>query len=77
MEMKPENTTVIEAPMPGKIISYEVSEGASVREGEVVLVLEALKMENAIMSPITGVVKKINFKKGDNVEDGDVLAILG
>lgn len=72
-----ENTTVIEAPMPGKIIGYKVSEGAAVNEGDVVLVLEALKMENEIMSPVSGVVKEIRFKSGDTVEDGDVLMTIG
>lgn len=70
------NVTTIEAPMPGKIVSYKVSEGATVKEGDVVLVLEALKMENDITSPVSGTVKEIRFKNGDNVEDGDVLMTI-
>jgi len=69
--------TTLEAPMPGMIIRYEVSEGAAVNEGDVVLILEAMKMENSITSPITGTVKKINFKDGDSVQKGDVLAVIG
>ena len=69
--------TSLEAPMPGMIIRYEVKEGEAVKEGEVVLILEAMKMENSIMSPVSGTVKKINFKDGDSVQKGDVLAIIG
>jgi pyruvate carboxylase subunit B len=69
--------TKIEAPMPGMIIRYEVAEGASVNEGDVVLILEAMKMENSITSPVSGVVKQIGFKDGQNVQKGDVLAVIG
>ncbi len=68
--------TPIEAPMPGMIVRYEVEEGATVKEGDPVLVLEAMKMENTITAPVAGVVKKINFKPGDSVQKGDVLAII-
>jgi pyruvate carboxylase subunit B len=71
------NGTRIEAPMPGMIIRYEVSEGASVNEGDVVLILEAMKMENSITSPVSGTVKQIGFKDGQNVQKGDVLAVIG
>jgi pyruvate carboxylase subunit B len=69
--------TVIEAPMPGMIIRFEVEEGASVKEGDVVLVLEAMKMENSITSPVSGTVKQIGFKGGDTVQKGDVLVVIG
>jgi len=69
--------TAIEAPMPGMIIRYEVSEGTSVKEGDVVLILEAMKMENSITSPTAGTVNKIHFKDGDTVQKGDVLAVIG
>lgn len=68
--------TPIEAPMPGMIIRYEVKEGDQVKEGDTILVLEAMKMENTITTPVSGVVKKINFKAGDSVQKGDVLAII-
>lgn len=63
--------------MPGMIIRYEASVGASVKEGDVVLILEAMKMENSITSPVSGTVKQINFKDGDTVQKGDVLAVIG
>ena len=63
--------------MPGMIIRYEVKEGGSVKEGDVVLILEAMKMENSITSPTSGTVKKINYKDGDSVLKGDVLAVIG
>jgi pyruvate carboxylase subunit B len=69
--------TTIEAPMPGMIIRYEVAVGAAVKEGDVVLILEAMKMENSITSPGNGTVKQINFKDGDTVQKGDVLAVIG
>lgn len=69
--------TTIEAPMPGMIIRYEVEEGAAVNEGDVVLILEAMKMENSITSPVSGTVKQINYKEGDSVQKGDVLAVIG
>lgn len=69
--------TSIEAPMPGMIIGYEVSEGDQVEEGDIVLILEAMKMENAISSPVAGTVKKIHFKDGDSVKKGESLALIG
>jgi pyruvate carboxylase subunit B len=67
---------VINAPMPGMIISYEKKEGDSVRFGETVLVLEAMKMYNNIACPVDGTIKAIPFKKGDSVGKGDVLMII-
>ena len=67
----------VEAPMPGMIICYEVSEGDHVEEGDVVLILEAMKMENSITSPVSGTVKKIHFKDGDSVKKGEILALIG
>ncbi|SHE35594.1 pyruvate carboxylase subunit B [Desulfacinum infernum DSM 9756] len=69
--------TPIEAPMPGMVIRYEVKEGDTVNEGDVVLILEAMKMENSITSPVSGTVLKINYKDGDSVQKGDVLALIG
>jgi pyruvate carboxylase subunit B len=69
--------TAVSAPMPGMIIRYEVEEGATVSEGDVVLILEAMKMENSITAPCGGTVKKINYKDGDSVQKDDVLAIIG
>ncbi len=67
--------TKMEAPMPGMIKAYKVQEGATVKEGDVVLVLEAMKMDNDMTAPCGGVV---SFKAavGSNVETGDVMAVI-
>jgi pyruvate carboxylase subunit B len=77
-EVKPEVEagTPIEAPMPGMVIRYEVKEGEAVNEGDLVLVLEAMKMENSINAPLSGIVLSIPFKQGDTVQKGDVLAVI-
>jgi pyruvate carboxylase subunit B len=68
--------TLIVAPMPGLIIRYEVDKGTLVNEGDVVLILEAMKMENFIVSPVKGVVREIPFKNGESVKKNDVLAVI-
>jgi pyruvate carboxylase subunit B len=68
--------TPIIAPMPGVVIKYEVSEGDEVKEGDNILVLEAMKMAIDLPSPVNGKVKAINFKNGDHVTRDDVLAII-
>ncbi|MGQ9483886.1 MAG: pyruvate carboxylase subunit B [Desulfosoma sp.] len=73
----PVGGTNIEAPMPGMIIRYEKKEGDTVKEGDVILILEAMKMENSITTPVAGTVLKINFKDGESVQKGDVLAVIG
>jgi pyruvate carboxylase subunit B len=67
----------LEAPMPGMVIRYEVKEGDQVKEGDVVMILEAMKMENSILAPATGAVKQICCKEGQSVQKGDVLAVIG
>jgi pyruvate carboxylase subunit B len=69
-------TTII-APMPGIIIRYEVKVGDKVKADDVIVILEAMKMANAITSPVDGKVKAINFASGDKVAREDVLAIIG
>lgn len=66
----------VNAPMPGKILSVKVNEGQAVKKGEVVLVLEAMKMENEVVAPEDGTIASINCSAGDSVEAGDVLATL-
>jgi biotin carboxyl carrier protein len=63
----------IKAPMPGLVLDIRVSEGAEVKKGDPVFVLEAMKMENIIKSPTDGIIKKINVKKGAAVEKNQVL----
>lgn len=66
----------INAPMPGKIIAIKAKVGDTVKKDEVVIVLEAMKMENEIVTPSDGTVASINVAVGDNVEAGAVLASL-
>jgi pyruvate carboxylase subunit B len=72
-----EGETSIPAPMPGIVIRYQVEVGAEVKAGDIVVVLEAMKMENPLPAPINGKVKAINFKPGDKVAKGEALAIIG
>ncbi|MBI4300321.1 MAG: pyruvate carboxylase subunit B [Chloroflexi bacterium] len=68
--------TGILAPMPGMIIRYEVKEGDRVKAGDVVLILEAMKMQNALPAPTDGVIKSVNFAPGATVEKDAVLAVI-
>ena len=72
----PANGTKVNAPMPGLIKQLSKEEGAAVKKGEVILVLEAMKMDNDITSPCDG---KISFKvtKGTNVDTGALMAVIG
>ncbi len=63
----------LKAPMPGLVLDVRISEGDTVKKGDPILVLEAMKMENIIKSPTDGVIKKINVKKGIAVEKNQVL----
>ena len=67
---------VVEAPMPGNIWKVLVKEGQEVKEGDVLLILEAMKMENEILSPKDGVVSKLATSEGAAVNTGDQLVIL-
>ena len=69
-------SVVVAAPMPGKILNIKSSVGASVKKGDVILVLEAMKMENEVVAPEDGTVASINVAAGDSVEAGDTLATL-
>ena len=62
--------------MPGMIIRYEVNVGDQVKAGDVVVVFEAMKMENHIPSPIDGTVKALAFAPGDPVAKGAVMAVI-
>ncbi|WDN89879.1 pyruvate carboxylase subunit B [Desulfosarcina sp. BuS5] len=77
---EPEAVTVdgtpLEAPMPGLVIGFEKQVGDSVEKGETVLILEAMKMENALPSPISGTLASINCETGDNVAKGDMLCVI-
>lgn len=73
----PVSGTPVEAPMPGIIVRLEKKVGDTVEEGDVILVLEAMKMENSITAPASGTVKEIRVNEGDNVKKGQVLAVIG
>ena len=70
------NGEAIVAPMPGTILRVEVNTGDSVAQGDTLLILEAMKMENEILAPMNGVVKQLNVEKGASVNPGDILVIL-
>ena len=67
----------IDAPMPGKVIKLVANEGAAVKAGEVLLILEAMKMQNEITADADGTVKKFNVAAGQSVKAHESLVILG
>jgi len=71
-----EGAVKVAAPMPGKILAVKASAGQAVKKGDVLLVLEAMKMENDIVAPQDGTVASINAAAGDSVEAGVTLATL-
>lgn len=66
----------VKPPMPGKIVTVAVNEGDEVKAGQVLVILEAMKMQNEIAAPSAGIVKKVHVKPGQNVEGKDVLVEL-
>jgi biotin carboxyl carrier protein len=70
-------TGSISAPMPGTVLDIKVTEGQRVKAGDILLILEAMKMENEIVAPSDGKVSKINTSKGAAVNTGDALITLG
>ncbi len=68
--------TQVKAPMPGTILDVKVSQGKAVKKGDVLLILEAMKMENEILAPQDGAVAQVNVSKGASVNSGDVLVVL-
>ena len=69
--------TLLLAPMPGMIVKYEKNIGDKISKGDTIVVLEAMKMENALPSPCDGTIQAINFASGDNVAKGAVLCVIG
>ena len=67
----------VNAPMPGTILKVNVTQGQAVKEGDVLCVLEAMKMENEIMAPKAGTVTQVVTSKGASVNTGDALVVIG
>lgn len=67
---------MVRAPMPGLVLGLPMEPGSSVEKGQTVVILEAMKMENDLASPITGKIKEIKVSKGQTVNQGDVLVVI-
>ena len=67
----------ITAPMPGTILAVNVTSGSAVKKGDVLMILEAMKMENEIMAPYDGAVTSVSVTKGAAVESGTLLCTIG
>jgi len=73
----PAGAQTVLAPMPGKILAVNIKPGDSVKRGQVIFILEAMKMQNEIMANQDGKISKVNAAVGQTVSTGDVLAVLG
>ena len=71
-----DGTAEIKTAMPGKLVRILVEKGAEIKQGDGVLVVEAMKMQNEMKSPKDGIVKEIRFAEGATVNAGDILAII-
>lgn len=72
----PSNATKVVAPMPGKIVDVKVAVGAQIKEGDLVAVLEAMKMENEVFANASGTVASVNVTAGAMVEANDVIVTI-
>jgi len=68
--------TQVVSPMPGTILKVNASEGQAVKAGDVIFILEAMKMENEIVAPCDGTIKQILVTKGSTVDTDQILAVL-
>jgi glutaconyl-CoA decarboxylase len=73
----PADGTKVAAPMPGTILAVNTAVGSSVNAGDVLIILEAMKMENEIVAPCAGTIKQILVSKGSTVDTDEVLAVIG
>lgn len=71
-----EGQAIIKAPIPGTIVSVHVKKGNRIKQGDTLVKIIAMKMENEIVSPKEGIVKEVKVKKNDNVNKDDVLVII-
>ncbi len=67
---------IIEVPITGKITSVEVKVGDAVQEGDVICLIESMKMENPILAPVAGTITEIKVSVGETVEAGNLIAII-
>jgi len=72
----PANGEKVASPMPGTILSINVDAGDAVKKGQVLMILEAMKMENEIMCPCDGTIASVNTTKGATVESGTLLCVI-
>lgn len=73
----PAGAQTVLAPMPGKILAVNIKSGDAVKRGDVIFILEAMKMQNEIMANQDGQISSVNATVGQTVSTGDVLAVLG
>ena len=73
----PAGGTKVVAPMPGNILAVNVKDGDSVKKGQVLMILEALKMDNEILAAADGVVSGVSVAKGQTVDTGALLCVIG
>lgn len=67
----------VTSPMPGTILDVKVAQGAAVKKGDVLMILEAMKMENEIMAPCGGTIASVSVTKGAAVDSGALLCVIG
>jgi len=67
---------IVEVPITGKITSVEVKAGDAVQEGDVICIIESMKMENPILAPVAGTITEVKVSAGEAVESGNVIAII-
>ena len=73
---KKKKSGTVSANIPGKIVTIEVSEGQEVTEGQVILILEAMKMQNEIQAPISGKITELNCEPGDSIDANSPLMVI-
>ena len=66
----------VEVPITGKIISVDVKVGDQIKEGDIICLLESMKMENPILAPVSGTIAKIGIAADQSVKPGDVIAVI-
>lgn len=73
----PVNGTTVTAPLPGTVTQIKVNQGQKIKRGDLLCILEAMKMENEIAAPVDGVVVNIVVNKNSTVQTGDILIVIG